>query len=52
MFKIVAPTQTLLKFINGLNLNLLEPQMHHVIQFLDALLACEGTKKPLPNSIG
>jgi hypothetical protein len=44
MFKIVAPTKTLLKFINSFNLNLSEPQMRHVIQFMDALLACEGTK--------
>jgi len=44
MFKIVAPTQPLLKFIKGFNLNLLESQMRHAIQFLDALLACEGTK--------
>jgi hypothetical protein len=44
MFKIVAPTQTLMKFINGLQLNLSEPQMRHVSQFMDALLACEGTK--------
>ncbi len=44
MFKIVAPPQTLLKFINGVHLNLSEPQMRHVIEFMDALLACEGTK--------
>lgn len=44
MFKIVAPTKTLLKFVNGLNLHLSEPQMRHVIEFMDALLACEGTK--------
>jgi len=44
MFKIVAPTEALLKFINGFNLHLSEPQRRHVIQFMDALLACEGTK--------
>lgn len=44
MFKIVAPTKALLKFIFFLNLNFSKPQMRHLINFVDALLACEGTK--------
>lgn len=44
MFKIVSPTKTLVKFIMLLKLNLTEPQTRHLRNFMDALLACEGTK--------
>jgi hypothetical protein len=43
MFKIVAPTKTLLKFLLMFKLNLSQPQMRHLINFMDALLACDGT---------
>lgn len=44
MFKIVAPTKALLKFIFFLKLNFSKPQMRHLINFVDTLLACEGSK--------
>lgn len=44
MFKIVAPTSWLARFILALKLNLSEPQRRHLTNFIDALLACEGTK--------
>jgi len=44
MFKIVAPTQALVKFLLVLKLRLSEPQERHLTNFIEALLACEGTK--------
>lgn len=44
MFKIVAPTQAVTKFLQLLNLNLTKPQQQHLVNFIEALLACEGTK--------
>lgn len=44
MFKIVAPTQAVIKFLLLLKLNLSKPQQQHLVNFIEALLACEGTK--------
>lgn len=44
MIKIVKPTQKLKNFLLMLNLNFSEPQKRHTLNFMDALLACEGTK--------
>lgn len=44
MFKIVAPTQALLKFLLLLKLNFSKPQQQHLTNFIEALLACEGAK--------
>ena len=44
MFKIVAPTQALVKFLLFLQLRFSEPQQRHLTNFIEALLACDGTK--------
>ena len=44
MFKIVAPTQALIKFLLLLQLRFSEPQQRHLANFIEALLACDGTK--------
>lgn len=44
MFKIVAPTQALIKFLLLLQLRFSEPQQRHLTNFIEALLACDGTK--------
>jgi hypothetical protein len=44
MFKIVAPAQALIKFLLLLKLRFSEPQQRHLTNFIEALLACDGTK--------
>jgi len=44
MFKIIAPTKFLVKFMLLLKLRFSEPQQRHFTNFIEALLACEGTK--------
>ena len=44
MFKVVAPTEMLINFLTMFKLNFSEPQKRHLINFIEALLACEGTK--------
>lgn len=44
MFKIVTPTKFLMTFLVALKLNLSEPQCRHLINFMETLLACDGTK--------
>jgi DDE superfamily endonuclease len=44
MFKIVAPTPAVTKFLLLLKLNFSKPQQQHLVNFIEALLACEGTK--------
>jgi len=44
MFKIVKPTKLLLEFLPMFKHNLSKPQLVHLTHFIEALLACEGTK--------
>ena len=44
MFKIIAPTKFLVKFLLMLQLRLSKPQQHHLEDFMEAILACDGTK--------
>jgi hypothetical protein len=44
MFTIVTPTQAVVKFLRLLKLNLSKPQLQHLQNFIEALLACEGRK--------
>lgn len=44
MFKIIAPAQCLVKFLLVLQLRLSKPQQSHLQNFIEALLACDGTK--------
>ena len=44
MFKIIAPAKCLLKFLLVLQLRLSKPQQSHLQNFIEALLACDGTK--------
>jgi hypothetical protein len=44
MFKIVVPTKALTEFLVMLKLNFSQPQMRHLTNFIDALLACDGSK--------
>lgn len=44
MFKIVQPTKALVKFLLIFKLQLTEPQRQHMTNFIETLLACEGTK--------
>ncbi len=44
MFKIIAPVKLLVKFLLMLQLRLSKPQQHHLENFLEAMLACDGTK--------
>lgn len=51
MFKIVAPTHAVTKFLRLLKLNLSKPQQH-LVKFIEALLAPAGTKTiPKPNRL-
>lgn len=44
MFKIVKPTKLLVEFLLMFKLEFSKPQFHHLTNFIEALLACEGTK--------
>jgi hypothetical protein len=44
VFKITSPTSALIRFLLALQLRLSEPQRAHLTNFIDALLACDGTK--------
>jgi hypothetical protein len=44
MFKIVAPSTALVKFLLLFKLNFSKPQQQHLTNFMEALLACEGNK--------
>jgi len=44
MFKIIAPAKFLVKFLLVLQLRLSKPQQHHLENFIEAILACDGTK--------
>jgi hypothetical protein len=44
MFKIIAPAKFLVKFLLILQLRLSKPQQSHLQNFIEALLACDGTK--------
>ncbi|MFQ5632157.1 MAG: transposase [bacterium] len=44
MFKVVKPTKLLVEFLLIFKLQLSKPQFQHLTNFMEALLACEGTK--------
>lgn len=44
MFKIIAPVKFLANFLLMLQLRLSKPQRHHLENFMEAILACDGTK--------
>ncbi len=44
MFKIVAPTKALVQFLLMLKLRLSGPQQRHLTNFIEGVLACDGTK--------
>lgn len=44
MFKVVAPTKMITSFLKYIKFDLSEPQTRHLKNFMEALLACEGTK--------
>lgn len=44
MFKITNVTKSILKYLALYNLNFSQPQMRHVANFMESLIACEGHK--------
>jgi len=44
MFKIVEPTKSILAFLLFLKLRFTVPQQRHLTNFMEALLACDGSK--------
>lgn len=44
MFKIIKPTEAVNEFLSFLDLDLSKPQQRHLTNFVEALLACDGTK--------